>query len=169
MSTPDLHLTTCFVLNDAGRIISTREPQPTRGPLFTIVRSSASCAWAVRADIPGEIASELDSLARDEPPTMNFRDAPVHAEHYISLLRDRIDLGHLHANKSRESDGPAFEFPESLAEPDKMVIVNDEQLLKHNFRGWVSGEIETGRYPVLAIIEDGHTVSICFCARRSEV
>jgi predicted GNAT family acetyltransferase len=47
------------------------------------------------------------------------------------------------------------------------VIVDDEQALAHNFRGWVPGEIAEGRAPVLAIVEDGHPASICFCARRS--
>jgi predicted GNAT family acetyltransferase len=46
--------------------------------------------------------------------------------------------------------------------------VEDEQLLNRNFSGWVPGEIEAGRAPVMAIIENGAPVSICFCARRSD-
>jgi predicted GNAT family acetyltransferase len=33
----------------------------------------------------------------------------------------------------------------------------------------VAGEIEAGRSPVLAVVEAGHAVSVCFCARRSDV
>jgi hypothetical protein len=67
-----------------------------------------------------------------------------------------------------ESDGPAFEFPKTLVQSPDVVVVEDEQLLKRNFSGWVPGEIEAGRAPVMAIVEDGYPVSICFCARSSD-
>src|SRR5438874_5145717 len=90
MSTPDLHLKTLFVMDDDGRILSTREPEARRGPLFSLVRGASSCAWAVRADVPIDLASEIDRLARDEPPASDLRDAPLHAERYLSLLGGRI-------------------------------------------------------------------------------
>ena len=167
MSTPDLHLKTCFVLNDGGRIVSTREPQGTRGPLFTLVRGLSSCAWAVRADVSDGTAVELDRIARDEPAATDFRYAPVHADRYIALLQDRIQQ--LDEAKIRESDGPAFEFPDSLPAAGDVIVVDDERLLEPNFRGWVPGEIQAGCGPLLAIVEDSQPVSICFCARRSEV
>ncbi len=49
------------------------------------------------------------------------------------------------------------------------MVVEDERLLERHFRGWVPGEIAAGRSPVLAIVEAGYPVSVCFCARRSEV
>jgi hypothetical protein len=168
MSTPELHLKTLLVFNDEGRILSTREPEATRGPLFALVRSEISCAWAIRADVPADLALELERLAREETPTFNFRLAPLHAERYLSLLGDRIAPGQVPATKTRQSDGPAFEFPKSLAPAADLVVVEDERSLERNFRGWVPGEIAAGRAPVLAIVEDGFPVSICFCARRSE-
>ena len=80
MSTPDLHLKTLFVLNGDGRILSTREPGANYGPLFSLIRSTASCVWAVRSDLPEDIASEIDDLAREELPISDFREPPVHAE-----------------------------------------------------------------------------------------
>lgn len=65
--TPDIHLRTSYVLDKRGRIKSTREPEPTPGPLFTLIRSALNCAWAVRADVPEELAAELDRLAGGEP------------------------------------------------------------------------------------------------------
>ncbi len=38
-----------------------------------------------------------------------------------------------------------------------------------NFHGWLPGEIAAGCAPVMGIVVDGHPVSICFCARRSDV
>jgi len=56
VSTPELHLKTLFILNDEGRIESTREQGELRGPLFSLVRGAASCVCAVRADLPNELA-----------------------------------------------------------------------------------------------------------------
>src|SRR5688500_14824127 len=124
MSTPDLHLKTCFILNDDGRIVSTREPQGTRGPLFILVRGLSSCVWAVRADVPDDVAVALDRVAHDEPPATDFRHGPKHAGRYVSLLRDRIT--HVPEAKIRQSDGPAFEFPESVVAHDDVIEIDDE-------------------------------------------
>lgn len=169
MSTPDLHLKTAFVLNDKGRIVSTREPGANRGPLFLLVRSATCCAWAVRADLPKDLASELDRLAREEPPALDLRDAPVHADRYLSLVAGRIGPGNQAVARTRQSKGLAFAFPDAVARPTGVVVIKDERLLERNFRGWVPGEIAAGRSPVLAIVEEGYPVSVCFCARRSEV
>ena len=85
MSTPDLHLKTAFMLNEDGRIVSTREPGAQRGPLFALVRSATCCAWAVRADLPHDLAGALYRLAREESPAVDLHDAPVHAERYLLL------------------------------------------------------------------------------------
>ena len=102
VSTPDLHLRTSFLLDGDGRIRETREPDPSPGPLFSLIRGRASRAWAVRADVPGDIADEFDRLARQEPPASDFRHAPGHAERYRSLVKGTVD------------SGPAYAFPEQI-------------------------------------------------------
>lgn len=67
-----------------------------------------------------------------------------------------------------ETGGPAFVFPTWLEQPVESVVVHDERLLARNFRGWLPGEIDGGRAPVIAMMQDGEPVSICFCARRSD-
>ena len=156
MSTPDLHLQTSFLFDSDGRIAATREPEPGPGPLFSLIRGPSSRAWAVRADVPREIADELDGLAREEPPASDLRDAPLHAERYMSLVKGEVD------------SGPAFSFPEVIAPPSNTVLVDDLQLLEHNFTGWKADEIPE-RSPIVAVMEDGHAVSVCFCARRSDM
>jgi hypothetical protein len=167
LSTPDLHLKTLFVLNGDGRITSTREPEwiAHHGPLFSLVRGAAGCAWAVRDDVPEDIAGELDSLARREPPVLNLRDAPVHADRYMLLLKSQTRS----AAGISQSGGPAFAFPDAIAQPADVVLVEDERLLQYHFRGWVAGEIAEGRLPEMAVMKDGYTVSVCFCARRSDI
>jgi hypothetical protein len=157
VSTPQIHLETAFVLDSAGRILSTREPQATAGPIFFLVRGSASCAWAVRSDVADDVAEELCLLAQQEPLLSNFHDAPRYAKQYNALIGGRV------------RSGPAFIFPQSMVRPADVVEVDDEQLLGRHFRGWVAGEIAAGSMPVLAIMDDGYPVSVCFSARRSLV
>ena len=154
MSTPELYLQTAFVLNNDGFITSTREPNPSRGPAFVLVRSKKRCSWAVRVDIPKLISNELRDLAGDEPPVLDVRDPPTNADRYMSLVGGRID------------SGPAYMFPHTITQSADIVLVDNLQLLACNFRGWNASEIP-GRSPILAILEDGHAVSICFCARSS--
>jgi hypothetical protein len=168
MSTPELHLVTSYVLNADGRIVSTREPGGTRGPLLTVIRGLSSCAWAVREDVPPDLCRELDLIARDEPPAVDLHDPPVHAQRYLSVLAGRV-AAVTFADKFTQSDGPAFSFPDSLPNPGEVAVVEGEDPLAHHFRGWVPGEIAAGRAPVLAVLDQGRPVSVCFCARRSEV
>lgn len=157
MSTPDLQLQTLFVFDTGGRMTATREPGGNPPPAFVIIRSTTNCAWALRADVPDALAREIAGLARDEPPARELRDAPKHADRYLSLLGGEAEAG------------PAFTFPDLLESPSGVVELHDEQLLHRNFRGWVTGEIAEVRAPVIAVLDDGHAVSVCFCARRSDV
>lgn len=154
--TPHLQLETLFVLNDAGRIVSTREPGPTAGPAFALVRGRTSCAYAAHANIPDELASRVLALARTEPSAQDLEDDPVHASPYVSLLRGRVD------------SGPAFTFPEALPAPVDIIAITELAQLERHFRGWRADELPE-RSPILAIVENGHAVSVCFCARASAV
>ena len=156
MSTPELHLKTVFTLNEEGHIASTREPMPSLGPAFYLVRGTDSCAWAVRADVAPRLADKLSDLARQEPPISDLRDAPMYAERYMSLVGGRIE------------SGPALAFPDVIAQPADTVIVDDIRLIDHNFSGWVAEEVP-GRSPIVAVFEDGYPASVCFCARRSQM
>ena len=156
MSTPGILLQTLFLLDADGRISGTREPDPNPGPMFSLVRGKESCVWVVRADVPQGVADEIDDLAREEPPVSDFRDDPVHAKRYVSLVEGTVDCG------------PAFTFPEEIASSDGTVFIEDVKLLEHHFSGWEASEIPASS-PTVALIEDGHAVSVCFCARHSDV
>ena len=184
MSTPEIYLQTSFIVDGAGFIVSTREPSPTRGPLFTLVRSTTQSAWLMRAGLERELARELEGFARREPPAIELRAEPVHSAHYRALLADRIGSGEQTASKgasnepARHFSGLAYSFPSDLGVAggavgggvvaDGVVAVTDEGLLERHFEGWKPGEIAAGRAPLLAAFEAGSPVSICFCARRTE-
>jgi hypothetical protein len=154
---PEVELETAFILDPGGRIQSTRESQARRGPLFTIIRSSSECAWAVRDDVPNDAAEAIETLARSEPPIRQLETPPLHAARYLALTGGCPGF-----------HGPAFRFPELSHRSSDVVVVDDERLLERNFQGWTSGEIAAGRAPVMALTEAGYPVSICFCARRSD-
>jgi hypothetical protein len=145
--------------------VSTREPTASSGPLFSLVRSARGCAWAVHANVSNGLADEFDRLAGEEPAPVDLRQKPVHAEKYDLLAGGRV--GSPAAARVVEQ-GVAFTFPGTLVRPSDIAVIEDERLLDHHFRGWVPGEIAAGRSPVLAIVEDGYPVSVCFCARLSD-
>jgi hypothetical protein len=155
MSTPALQLDTLCVLDDRGRILSAREPGAVRPGSFLLVRSATACAWGLRSDIPDDLAAEVARLAGEEPPIPDLRTPPLHAARYLALLGGQA------------SSGPAFEFPDVIAPPSGIMVVDDERRLARHFRGWVRGEIAVGRSPVMAVVEGGDPVSICFCARST--
>ena len=155
MNLPEFELQNQFVLTADGRIGGTRSQEPWLGPLFRLVRGKETCAWAVRADVPQNIADEVDGLAREEPPVSDFRDAPVHAERYMSLLGGEVD------------SGPAFTFPEKIVQPAGTVFIEDIASLDHHFTGWTASEIPY-RTPIVAFVEGGYAVSVCFSAWRSD-
>ena len=156
LSTSDLLLQILFSLDDDYRIVGTREPDPSPGPMFFLIRGKEDHAWAVRSNVPLDVAKELDALAREEPPIADFRDDPVNAKRYRSLIEGRVD------------SGPAFEFPKEIATATGTVFVEDRDQLEYHFTGWTKDEIPH-RTPIVAVIDDGHAVSVCFCARRTDV
>ena len=155
MSNPDTYLRTLFSLNNDGRIIGTRESVQRSGPKFVLVRGASEHVWAMRADVATGVAEELDGLASEEPLVSEFRGDPVHADRYMSLVEGEV------------SAGPAFTFPEDLGRPAGMESIHDVRLLEHHFSGWVASDVPAS-LPMVALIEEGHAVSVCFCARRSD-
>ncbi len=167
MSTPQRYLDTCYLHDQWGRIVSTREPAPASGPLLCLVHGVSRCAWSVHADLPDDLAHKIEQLAQSEAPTVDFRQPPVHANEYRKLLSAYISLRQGTVIDPLEHSGPAMTFPDALPAATDTVCIEDERLFEIEFSGWVIGEIASGRAPVLAVIEDGNPVSLCFSARST--
>lgn len=150
------HLETLFILDGRGRIVSTREPKPSPGPEFALIRRADSCAWALGGEIREEQAKEITRLALDEQPTSDFRLPPKHLEEYGKLIGDEFYFG------------PAFEFPKHIPSFEGAALIRDIEHLRGSFNGWTADELPD-RSPIMAIVEDGMPISICFCARVSEL
>jgi hypothetical protein len=159
--TPDLQLRTMFPLpplagelTDSRRIATSSEPNVRSAPFFMLIRGTSNVAWAVRNDVSGEIAYELDRLAGEEPPVSDFHAPPLHADRYLSLAGGQI------------VSGPAFTFPDEIASPTDFTLIDRLDLLERNFRGWIAAEIPW-RSPIVAVMDAGYPVSVCFCASRN--
>lgn len=160
--TPDLQLRTLFLqrplaqgLQEShGRITVTTEPNARPAPDFVLIRGKSNVAWGVRSDIAGEIADELDRLAGDESPLRDFQAPPLHADKYLSLVGGRI------------VSGPAFRFPDEILQPTDITLIDRLDLLERHFRGWIAEEISWCS-PIVAVMDGGYPVSVCFCATRN--
>ncbi len=148
------HLKTLFVL-DGQRIVSTREPNPSSGPAFSLIRRADSCAWALGSRISAEQAKELTRLASDERPTDDFPQPPRHLEEYKQIVGGTV------------ASGPAFEFRELGPASDGVATIEDVEMLLRSFDGWTAEEVP-GRMPMMGVVEDGRIRSVCFCSRISE-
>ena len=110
--------------------------------------------------MPDRLADELEKLAAQEPTLTSWRQPPLNSERYQEML-----------GSGRVIWGLAFSFPAHLptSADESVTPIADEAQLAPHFSGWHAGEIAAGRSPVMAISDNGHPVSICFCARRSPV
>jgi hypothetical protein len=152
---PQQRLETSCALNAQGRIVSMGKPDLGPGPLFSLIRTRAHCAWAVHENVPATIAKEIAALAREEPPVReDFQAPPVHAQAYLDLLGGNACAG------------PAFIFPDTLPAIFGVTMIKDAVPLQKHLNGW--DHIE-GWTPIMAVVEEGHAVSACFSARRSSV
>jgi GNAT acetyltransferase-like protein len=136
------------------RIVTTAEPRARSAPFFMLIRGTSDVAWGVRDDVSDEIANELDRLAIEEPPVGDFQAPPLHADVYLSLVGGQI------------VSGPAFRFPDEIADSADITLIDRLDLLERNFRGWIAAEIPWCS-PIVAVMDGGYPVSVCFCATRN--
>lgn len=152
--------------------MATREPLGTRGPLFELIRGATESAFAVRSDVPEALAARIGALVQDEPLGTEL-EPPRHAAEYRALLTP-FSRTEWPGSRLQQNLGLAFEFPEMEEETraldsTQIVEIHDEARLMRHFTGWIPGELAAGRTPAFAILdEEGHALSVCFCARRSE-
>jgi len=145
-----------FILDDRGRIVSTREPEPRSGPRFILIRDASRCTWALHAEVSDEVAAKVTALAADEPPEPDPRVQPRHERAYLELLG-----GHAES-------GPNFVFPDGELVCDHDISIIDQLApLERHFTGWTASELPE-RSPIMAIVVDGAPVSVCFCSRLAD-
>ena len=104
---------------------------------------------------PG-VADEIDMLARQEPPSSDLLDNPLHADIYMSLVAGKVD------------SGLAYSFPERIARPHGTVLVEDISSLERHFPAWQASEIPS-QTTIVGVVEEVCAVSVYFSSRRTDV
>ena len=155
MIAPKLLLETSYDLSDSGRILRTREPNPAPRAAVCVATKQLGLRLGVMQRCTGRHCSRGGRLAQEKTPAKDLRIAPIHAEEYLSLLGGQVDWG------------PTFLFPAGTENKFEGVTpIDDLSLLQCNFSGWTAAAIPQ-RLPIMAVLQGGHAVSVCFSARRS--
>ena len=182
------HLRCLYVHDGEGRIHSTREPSSLPVPRFHLGRTTLGNLWRFREDLRPSVVRGLSRLAGKEAALApgwpaHGRPPPVRIEALRSLLREDAEIAF-------EWRGPTYRFPQELPrdapgdtpgspgaleasppEPPEgapvlvAVVPGGEVLLERHFSAALP-ELSL-RQPCFALVENGHAVSLCCCARSS--
>lgn len=146
-----------YTTDDSGRSHRVNEPGGGPAPRFTLWRAGAGAIWRIRHDVPDDIASTLESLAREE---ISRGQWPEHRAAYLHALDATDDGG-----------GPAYRFPEQLPSPGIAVRLRREQgALLRRMPGYLADVPDAWdvHEPRFVVVADGDVVSICNTVRLSD-
>jgi len=171
----ELHLRCLYVHDTSGRMRASREPAGRRPPRFHLGRTALGNLWRFRDDLEPSLLRDLSRLAGREaglPADWSVCGShpPERLEALRALLRERGGI-------ASEWCGPAYRFPRRIAAvgPEasgcaaRLLAIEpaDARLLERNFPDAIPDLSK--RQPCIAVVEHGHAVSLCRCARSSGV
>ncbi len=147
-----------FVHYADGKLLRINEPDPTSpAPLFFLGRTAAANLWRTRYDLPIEIATEFEQLASREPINSALSEPPHFAAKYMELLKTYAPLATVNS-------GPAYYVPEADMPRDVVTITSENRSLVQTHFAWLYDTL-ADYAPVVAAVEDGSAVAVCFCSR----
>ncbi|HEX6730044.1 MAG TPA: GNAT family N-acetyltransferase [Pyrinomonadaceae bacterium] len=152
------HVNALFTHDDHGRLRRVNESDGAQAPRFFLGRTSAGNIWRFRFDLPDSLTEHLESLCLKEPVLTDLRQEPAGLSEYISLLET-------HSPVKKLSSGPAYFFPDAIGQTSSQaVLVTPENVnvLRQGFEDWL---LDVHRQPFLAILDEGHAVSVCCSVR----
>ncbi|MGA1195139.1 MAG: GNAT family N-acetyltransferase [Candidatus Latescibacterota bacterium] len=116
--------------------------------------------YRFRHDLPSVLCKQLEDLIHSTPFPTDSHHHPLCNKEIEALLLS-------HSPIERIWSGPAFRFPEHIALKTNAVKIDKSNtyLLKFGFLDWIP-ELDFIQ-PCLAIIADGHAVSVCQSVRKS--
>jgi RimJ/RimL family protein N-acetyltransferase len=157
----NIHVRALFTHTAEARLLCINEPDGAVGaaPLLFLGRTRAGNVWRFRDDLPENLIQELDSLCAGEPPvTTEFNKPPCHAERYVRLLEK-------HASVEQLSAGPAYRFPENIAQSRHTVAITEHnaEKLQGGFEKLIA-ELSAWQ-PFIALMDGDRAVSVCRSVR----
>ncbi len=151
-----IHAETLFELNRDGRITRINDLSGRTAPRFFLGRTTSGNVWRLRADLPSDVIAKIETLCRAEP--VGREPTPAYEKEYLRLLE-------AHAPVTRVWSGPAYWFPTASIRPTDSTSINgaNAELLRGGLEEWLA-DVPHLR-PFMAIVEDGHAVSVCASVR----
>jgi RimJ/RimL family protein N-acetyltransferase len=164
----ELQVAGLFTHDLAGRIVAVNEPGGGPAPRFFLGRTRTGNLWRIRHGLPEPLTQRLETLAAAEPVRDDLQAEPRNLAAFQEALRADREVQSIYR-------GPAYRFPDTLPPPPAGVtrITRENLHLMDRLqeRGWnlETLAVELERYaPMLALVEDGAAVSLCFSARLTE-
>lgn len=161
----ELQVDVLFTHDQAGRIVAINEPDGGPAPRFFLGRTRVGNLWRVRHDLPEATVLRLHALAAAEPVREDLRAEPHNMAAFLEALREDQEV---HSVWS----GPAYRFPGTLLAPAAQVTritrANLHLLRRMNWsQAALARDFERWE-PMMAVIEGGAAVSLCFSSRLTE-
>ena len=156
-----MHVEALFTHNESLRIESVNQPGDGVAPRFFLGRTIAGNLWRFRSDLPGDLALELKNLCHGEPEMNEISRAPDGQNEYIRLLE-------AHRPIQQVLSGPAYWVSTDVVPSVPPVEIGETNA--DLLRGGLEDLLEDvpHRRPFMAMVEDGHAVSVCASVRMTD-
>ena len=166
-----IQASTLFVCDADGRLRYNGEPgyeeaELEQAPRFFMGRTREGNVWRFRYDLHDDLMRDLERLCRSELVVANLADPPMNA----AAIRAALEA---HAPITEEVRGPAYWIPDSV-QPQvgvEVALVSEanKHLLERNFPWMLTSRSRYKIGPVTVAVVQGNAVSICHCARLTEL
>jgi RimJ/RimL family protein N-acetyltransferase len=166
-----LQLASSFVLDGAGRLVCTNDPDRSPAAAFALAGCSAGNVCSFRNDVPDAHVREIERVVEREPPLSGFGQRPVYLDTYRKLLSG-------FAQNTDASTGLLWHLPKDIGYPSGAPIVRSgteegDALLRRMDREGVPpallamGFKDTDEFwaPWCALFCEGEIASLAFAAR----
>ena len=156
-----LHVEALFTHDAAGDLVRVNEPGGAPAPRFFLGRTADGDVLRFRGDVGRDTRRALEIAAAESAARGDAGLGPVDATPFEAILARAAAV-------LRTETGPAFAFPERIAEPEGTVLVSaaNAALLEPLMRQWLP-DVEHSR-PLLALVVEGRAVAVCGSVRRTE-
>ena len=158
----DLHVAALFTQDEHGNLVATNDPEPDQvaAPRLYLGRGRSGAVLRFRRGMQESICAALRELAAPDLTANDPNSEPVNQAAMVELLATEQPIENIYF-------GPAFRFPDALVSPPEVIEISpsNTHLLSPEF-AWLADEL-TVRNPVMAVVVDGATASVCFSARST--
>ena len=181
----DLHIAVLFTQDEHGSLVATNDPEPDQviAPRLYLGRSQSGGVLRFRCGMSESTCAALRDLAAPDLTPNDCNSEPINLAAMEELLAAEQPIENIYF-------GPAFSFPDvpnhespwspnsrplrhsggsrnPVASPPELTVISplNTHLLSPEV-AWLADEL-TVRAPVMAMVVDGASASVCFSARSS--